>query len=401
MNGTTHRLIGLSLCASLLLAGCLGPAQPPGGPSLAPGEGRAVFLITDAAPDLGAIRSVELTTSGVWVHAADRGWVSVSTTPQTYDLLALRDSQTLSVLANATLPEGVYQQVRLDASRVVVTDADGEHEAKLPSGELRFVSPLEVSAGQTTSVLFDFEAAESLHVTGQGEYVFAPVVRLETQNDALVDVKADQRVFVFGSRKRESILGMDENGTMREGAGILRDRDVSIDPATGRIRVSTLPAGPVSLPLVFLNPAAGGPFPSDSPSGLTPGAWLAARGTGTYVVDRGRASLGFEFQNLVPNATYAVWCPRVTAQPNPRVDYRPCGAADGSQNAFRADARGGGRLGFAGLRPLPWSDPRATTAIALVYHRDGRGQGATPGGLGSDSFVQLYALLGPAPPQAG
>lgn len=213
-------IIGLAVLA-VLVAAC----APQGSTT-----GRVVFAMTDAAADMGAVSSVKVTVDSVRVHNEAQGWVTVTSTPQTYDLLALKASGDTVLLADLQLSEGSYQQIRLDISKVVVTDADGDHEAKLPSGELKIVGGLEVEANTTSAVTFDFIADESLHVTGNGQYILAPVVRLETRTDADVEVRADKRVEVSGGNVKTDIkVGMDLEGNVGLGLKIAKDAPLSVE----------------------------------------------------------------------------------------------------------------------------------------------------------------------------
>ena len=55
--------------------------------------------------------------------------------------------------------------------------------AKLPSGKLKFVRPFDVVAGATTILELDFIADESLVITGKGDLIFKPVVKLSVFNE--------------------------------------------------------------------------------------------------------------------------------------------------------------------------------------------------------------------------
>jgi hypothetical protein len=220
-------VIAFGLIFALLLAGCAGQ----GGTTQA-GKGRAVFTMTDAAADMGAVSSVKVTVDKVSVHSAAKGWVDVSTSPVTLDLMELKRLSAESkqaLLADAQLDSGNYEQVRLEISKVVVTDAQGDHEAKLPSGELKIIGNLSVQSNSTSVAAFDFIADESLHVTGKGEYILAPVVKLETRDDAEAQVQSDGHVVVTGGNVRTSInVGMDEKGNVGVGLRIPANANLSI-----------------------------------------------------------------------------------------------------------------------------------------------------------------------------
>lgn len=218
----------------VLLLACAPPAaptQPVEQPEveMAADEGRVVFAITDAAADMGVVTSVMVTVESVRVHSATESWVTVSSTPKTVDLLKLKAEGTNELLADVTLKEGAYGQLRLDISNVVVTDDKGEHEAKLPSGELKIVGGFTVTPNSTSLAVFDFVADESLHLTGNGEYILAPVVQLETREDAEVEVKADKKVEVKSGKVKTKVkVGMDVEGKVGVGLGIAKEAKLSL-----------------------------------------------------------------------------------------------------------------------------------------------------------------------------
>ncbi|MBI2658130.1 DUF4382 domain-containing protein [Candidatus Woesearchaeota archaeon] len=205
-------------------------------------EGRAVFTITDAAANMGSVSSVKVTVDSIKVHSAQEGWVDVSSTAKTYDLLQLKAQGTQALLADVQLEEGTYDQVRLDVSNVVVTDANGQQEAKLPSGELKIVGNLVVDANSTSTATFDFIADESLHMTGNGKYIMAPVVQLETREDADVDVESNNKVEIEGGKVSTRVkVGMDIKGNVGIGLNIPSNADILIDNS-GSISVGSASA---------------------------------------------------------------------------------------------------------------------------------------------------------------
>jgi len=202
-------------------------------------SGRAVFTITDAAANMGAVTSVKVTVDSVQVHSSTEGWVTVSGATQTFDLLQLRAQGTQALLADVNLKAGTYEQVRLDVSKVIVTDATGDHEAKLPSGDLKIIGDLTVSANSTSTATFDFIANESLHVTGNGEYILAPVVNLETKENADVDASSKSDVKIKSGRTKTKVkVGMDENGEVGEGLKIGLNTNLTIE--AGRIKIGAI-----------------------------------------------------------------------------------------------------------------------------------------------------------------
>ncbi|MDO8537694.1 MAG: DUF4382 domain-containing protein [archaeon] len=177
--------------------------------------GRVVFAITDAAVDMQSVTSVKVVIDSVRVHSEADGWITVSSTPQTFDLLELKAQGQQALLADTQLKEGTYNQLRLDISSVIVTDENGDHSAKLPSGELKINTDLIVKADSTSTANFDFIADESLHTTGQAEYVMTPVVQCETRSNAQVTVQSNSTIQINGGKVDSNIkIGMDVTGNV-------------------------------------------------------------------------------------------------------------------------------------------------------------------------------------------
>ena len=200
-------------------------------------QGRAVFAMTDAAADMGAVTSVKVTVESIKVHSAAEGWVEVSSAEKTYDLLQLKAENKNELMADVQIDEGTYDQVRLDISSVVVTDANGTHEAKLPSNELKITGKLVVEANSTAAATFDFIADESLHVTGNGKYIMAPVVEFESREGADVSVQSNNRVEIRGGDIKTDVkVGMDISGNVGAGLKIPVGTELDLD-TSGMIKI--------------------------------------------------------------------------------------------------------------------------------------------------------------------
>lgn len=135
-----------------------------------------------------------------------------------------------------------------------------------------------------------------------------------------------------------------------------------------------------------MGPTPLGPFPKGASLGFTLQQWLAATGSGAYTITGDKAELNLAFQKLVPNGVYSVWCSRLSFPPNVKIVDTPCGAADGSQNAFKADAQGNATYTVK-TKALPDSTKETATVVALAYHSDGKTYGAKPGEFGLNSHV--------------
>jgi hypothetical protein len=100
----------------------------------------------------------------------------------TFELLELGREEEEELLASATIEAGRYTQMRITVTEVKIA-IDGQtvdEPVKLPSGELKFLKPVafdfDVQSSDTTVLLLDFAARDSLTSTSQGMYMFNPVV---------------------------------------------------------------------------------------------------------------------------------------------------------------------------------------------------------------------------------
>jgi len=226
-------LVAAALSALLLVAACGG--QEPAVAPTSEGKGKAVFAVTDDAADMGAVTSVKITIDSVRVHASGGAWTSVSSTAQTFDLLELRAKGTAQLLAQAAINAGAYDQMELGISKVLVVDSKGEHEAKLPSNKLQLKGSLDVKADATATANFDFLADQSLHVTGEGRYILAPVIHMETKANATAEIKANNEVVIRGGNTTtDAQVGMNIEGTVDTGLRVSPDAVLSI-AASGKV----------------------------------------------------------------------------------------------------------------------------------------------------------------------
>lgn len=180
------------------------------------GQGRAVITIKDAATSLANVTSIMMTVDEVEVQNSAQTWTTVSTTSKIYDLVQLKQSGAAMLLADINLAEGTYNQIRLQISNVKVTAEGKTTEAKLPSNTLKIAGKFTVNAGQVSTASLDFIADKSLHMTGSGKYILAPVVHLQTKTDAVVEVKEDKTVEEkSGKVETDEDFGMDEKGELK------------------------------------------------------------------------------------------------------------------------------------------------------------------------------------------
>lgn len=146
------------------------------------GMGEVRVRLTDAPGDFD---HVNLVIREVSIHRGDSdstgGWEVLAHDSATYDLLALRNG-VFAMLGAGLVPAGHYTQVRLklgDGSNVVVGGVTSP--LTVPSGlqtGFKLVGEFDVPARGTVDLLIDFDAARSVHVTGNGRYMLKPTARV-------------------------------------------------------------------------------------------------------------------------------------------------------------------------------------------------------------------------------
>lgn len=193
------------------------------------GQGRVVVGISDASSPLAGVTSIMMTLDKVEVQNSTEAWVTVSNGSKQYDLLQLKQTGAVALLADINLPVGTYNQIRLTISKVDVTVSGATQEAKLPSGTLKIVGRIVVEEGKTASVVLDFKADKSLHITGNGKYILAPVVNLQTKSDASVTKESDDTLKIDGGKiEDDKNVGMDEKGDTKDNFELNEVRNVTI-----------------------------------------------------------------------------------------------------------------------------------------------------------------------------
>ena len=141
--------------------------------------GTIQILVTDPPPPR-TVDNVTVEVAIIEVHLAggpDSGWITVVDESRSFDLMELVGGKELD-LGDKEVNAGTYTQVRMEITQATVIVGGKEHDAKVPSGKLKFVRPFKVEEDGTTVLLLDFDGQKSVHVTGKGRYMLKPVVKL-------------------------------------------------------------------------------------------------------------------------------------------------------------------------------------------------------------------------------
>ncbi len=241
-------LATIALAAPLLLmgAGCatqtsttVTPITIPTSTStvVTPAKGKVIISLTDAADDMGDITGIVLTENKIELHNEVNGWVTASSATKMFNLLELKAKKEFALVAIADVATGTYNRVRLSVVKILITTKDGATvEAKLPSHAFTLNTQVIVEAGTTTAINLDMLADASLHRTGNGTYIFTPVIKIENRTRAMVKIDTEDKVKVEdGDKVSETTHGMDVNGEMKINFTFSADHKFDID-AKGNIK---------------------------------------------------------------------------------------------------------------------------------------------------------------------
>jgi hypothetical protein len=185
----------LTLSAFIVLPSCDGDSQ----------KGTLSAGLTDASTE--NYKAVYVTIKEVQYHVPGGSWKVVGAPNKTYNLLDLVNG-VREELGIAELYAGDYTEMRLiigktpDAginilskqhpyANYVIDLNDADHELKIPSGfqtGVKIVHGFTISANQTTELILDFSASESVVVGGNsGTWLLKPTIKvLNTQKYSII-----------------------------------------------------------------------------------------------------------------------------------------------------------------------------------------------------------------------
>jgi hypothetical protein len=220
-------------------------------PETAQAKGTLQVIVTDAPPE-EEVTSIMVTVESVEVHKAvagqeeqqqsttnstdeEAGWLPLDILEgkETFDLLQIQGIE--EVLAVIELEAGNYTQIRMTIDNVQVKLGDGDlQDVTLPSGKLKFTHPFDIVEGQTTALLFDFDAEKSVNIAGSGKIIVKPVIKLSMTKPQTIE-PGTAHVKIATPSLPNGAVGVSYNATLTADGGAT--------PYTWSIDRGTLPAG--------------------------------------------------------------------------------------------------------------------------------------------------------------
>ena len=144
--------------------------------------GQMSVQMTDAPGDYA---KVNVDIQSVWVHyASTDAWVEVKCKSGLYNLLDFQNEVSVLITDTVTLKTGRINQIRLvlGSNNSIVLNDSSTYPLTIPSGEqsgIKINVDADVLANVHTQLLIDFDAALSVHLTGNGQYMLQPVIKLK------------------------------------------------------------------------------------------------------------------------------------------------------------------------------------------------------------------------------
>jgi len=149
------------------------------------GGGNIILNLTDAPGDFQA---VYVQIDSVSVHwnpdSGKTAWVELPTKDTIYDLIQLQDGVYSQLTEIYQLGDGKITQIRLvlgDSCTCMVDDT--LYTINVPSGVqsgIKIHTNLTISSTDSITIItLDYDAAESIHKTGNGKYEMRPTIKLK------------------------------------------------------------------------------------------------------------------------------------------------------------------------------------------------------------------------------
>lgn len=137
--------------------------------------------MTDLPGSDSDLEKVEVDITGIEVHHAEKGWMSIPVEAQKYDLMELQNATSV-IIFESPLEIGKYTQIRLHLNESNEVTIEGQsYSLKIPSGEqtgIKLITPFEIKKGKIVEVTLDFDAESSVKLVRDQGFL-KPVIKVE------------------------------------------------------------------------------------------------------------------------------------------------------------------------------------------------------------------------------
>ncbi len=197
-------------------------------------KGSVAVAFTDATASIKNINEVSMNVDKVELYSQNQGWVTVGSDTKVYKLLSLHAKGEAQLYAQADVSADSYTKARVTLGDIIVSTTKGDKTAVTPGKTMEIDENVVVSENKTTALKLDVLADKSLHITSKGDYVFAPVVKVEGRSDATVNTSASGTVTLNGGTvDTNTSVGMDVDGSVKN--DFMLDTNSKLDVKSGSV----------------------------------------------------------------------------------------------------------------------------------------------------------------------
>lgn len=205
--------------------------------------------MTDAP---GYFDEVNIDIQQVRVKFSNQDWIDLQTDSGIYNLLDFRNGIDTTI-ASGSVPSGAIQQIRFVLGDSNSVKVDGVvYDLKVPSGSssgLKLNVTENLAPQLSYSILVDFDAAQSVVLTGNAKYILKPVLRVvaEGKDGAIIGTLTPTNVatMLYALQNQDTLGG-------------------AVSDSTGNFTMNGLDSGTYSL---LIDPAS--PYKSDTITNLS------------------------------------------------------------------------------------------------------------------------------------
>jgi len=155
-------------------------------------------------------------------------WISVniSDDARTFDLFDIEGIE--QYLGQIGVEAGKYTQIRLviETVQVEFNSSGSLEDARIPSKELKIVHPFNIVKGETTTLVIDFDADRMVTITGAGDIIVKPVVKLAIRQEKSQDQDDRPKQKVGLENNRWILQSYGEPGNIK---GVLADTEITAE----------------------------------------------------------------------------------------------------------------------------------------------------------------------------